>query len=93
MSVKVLINSLLIDFYWISQGELRGTMYHHRDREHAVVGDDSSDYFEYEHEQTSMMGIRPHYTFNNSRNFSGQHPEQFGPDDRYLPKYVYFLTN
>lgn len=66
----------------ISQGELRDTLYHHRDREHAGVGDDSSDYFEYEHEQSAMMGIRPQYTFNTGGNYSGHHQEQFGPDDR-----------
>lgn len=57
-------------------------MYHHRDREHAGVGDDSSDYFEYEPEQTAMMGIRPHYTFNAGVNYSGHNQDQFGPDDR-----------
>ncbi|XP_022160069.1 epidermal growth factor receptor kinase substrate 8-like [Myzus persicae] len=64
------------------EGELRDTLYHHRDREHTGVGDDSSDYFEYEHEQSAMMGIRPQYTFNTGGNYSGHHQEQFGPDDR-----------
>lgn len=65
-----------------ADGELRDAMYHHRDREHVGVGDDSSDYFEYEHEQSTMVGIRPHYTFNTGGNYSGHHQEHFGTDDR-----------
>lgn len=57
-------------------------MYHHRDHREHGVGDDSSDYFEYEHEQTAMMGIRSHYTFNTGGNYSGHHPDHFGQDDR-----------
>ncbi|XP_050529748.1 epidermal growth factor receptor kinase substrate 8-like [Daktulosphaira vitifoliae] len=59
------------------EGEFRDGPYHHRDRQHGV-GDDSSDYFEYEHEQPTgiMQGIRPHYTYNSG------HPEQFNSEDR-----------